>query len=49
MHCNDEQSDGEVPIVNAAGGSRYANIYVFDDVEEMAECCSECLTPNGFV
>ena len=30
-------------------GNLYANIYVFDDSEELTECCSCVITPDGLL
>ena len=44
--------DSLVRIVDSAGGvspanNRCANIYIFDDDQELQECCSCPLSPNG--
>src|ERR1017187_8145440 len=31
------------------GADLYANIYVFDDSEELTECCSCLVTPDGLL
>jgi hypothetical protein len=32
-----------------AGGNLYADIFVFDDSEELTECCSCLITPDGLL
>ena len=41
--------DGTLRIVNDgySGGKLYASIYVFDDSEELTQCCSCAITPDG--
>jgi hypothetical protein len=34
---------------SAQGADLYANIYVFDDSEELTECCSCLVTPDGLL
>src|ERR1035438_10740006 len=43
--------DATVRIVNdgGSGGNLYADIYVFDDSEELTECCSCPITPDGLL
>jgi hypothetical protein len=43
--------DETVRIINggATGGNLYADIYVFDDSEELQECCSCQVTPDGLL
>jgi len=44
--------DATVRAVNDgdfAGGNLYASIYVFDDSEELTECCSCLITPDGLL
>ncbi len=43
--------DETVRIINggAAGNNLYADIYVFDDSEELTECCSCLVTPDGLL
>ena len=43
--------DGVLRIVNDGntGGWLYSNIYVFDNTEEMLECCSCGVSPNGLL
>ena len=43
--------DATVRIVNDgnSGANQYANIYVFDDSEELTECCSCVVTPDGLL
>jgi hypothetical protein len=33
----------------AVGGTLYANIFVFDDSEELTQCCSCVVTPDGLL
>lgn len=44
-------SDGTVRITNVgtSGGSLCADIYVFDPYQELAECCSCKITPDGLL
>jgi len=41
--------DGTVRLTNpgSAGGNTCANVYVFDQFQEMSECCSCSITPDG--
>jgi len=43
--------DGTVRIINDGdtGGSLYAAFYVFDDSEELTECCACVVTPDGLL
>jgi hypothetical protein len=43
--------DETVRIINggATGNNLYADIYVFDDSEELTECCSCQVTPDGLL
>jgi hypothetical protein len=43
--------DETVRIINggATGSNLYADIYVFDDSEELTECCSCLITPDGLL
>jgi len=44
--------DQTVRIINGGAGgglNLYANIYVFDDSEELQECCSCLVTPDGLL
>jgi len=47
--------DATIRIMNTGGslfapdGNLYANIYVFDDSEELQECCSCLVTPDGLL
>jgi len=43
--------DGTVRIINpgTSGGNLCADIYVFDTNEEMSECCSCVVTPDGLL
>jgi hypothetical protein len=43
--------DATVRIINdgSTGDDLYANIYVFDDSEELLECCSCVVTPDGLL
>jgi hypothetical protein len=43
--------DETIRIINggATGNNLYANIYVFDDSEELTECCSCLVTPDGLL
>src|SRR5271166_4841891 len=43
--------DATVRIINdgATGSDVYADIYVFDDSEELTECCSCLITPDGLL
>jgi hypothetical protein len=46
--------DATVRIINdgssfLGNGNLYANIYVFDDSEELTECCSCVVTPDGLL
>jgi hypothetical protein len=43
--------DETVRIINggAEGANLYANFYVFDDSEELTECCSCLVTPDGLL
>jgi len=43
--------DGTVRVINDGdtGGSLYAAIYVFDDSEELTECCACVVTPDGLL
>jgi hypothetical protein len=43
--------DASVRIINDGntGFNLYANIYVFDDSEELQECCSCAITPDGIL
>src|ERR1039457_3754809 len=43
--------DETVRIINggATGNNLYADIYVFDDSEELTECCSCLITPDGLL
>ena len=44
-------SDGAVRITNVgtSGGNLCADIYVFDPYQELAECCSCKITPDGLL
>ena len=45
-------NDGEASTAQTEGvpnGSLYASIYVFDDTQEMLECCSCFVTANGLL
>jgi hypothetical protein len=43
--------DATVRAINdgSSGGNLYASIYVFDDSEELTECCSCVITPDGLL
>lgn len=43
--------DATVRFINDGdtGGTLYADIYVFDDSQELTECCSCPITPNGLL
>jgi hypothetical protein len=43
--------DETVRIINDGdtGGNLWANFYVFDDSEELSECCSCVITPDGLL
>ena len=43
--------DATVRAINdgSNGGNLYASIYVFDDSEELTECCSCVITPDGLL
>jgi hypothetical protein len=43
--------DATVRIINdgVTGANLYADIYVFDDSEELTECCSCIVTPDGLL
>ncbi len=44
--------DATLRIINdgsGVSGNLYANIYVFDDSEELTECCSCVVTPDGLL
>jgi hypothetical protein len=43
--------DGTVRIINDGdtGGNLYAAIYVFDDSQELQECCACQITPDGLL
>ena len=43
--------DGTLRIINDGntGGNLFASIYVFDDSEELTECCSCVVTPDGLL
>jgi len=43
--------DATVRAINDGGngGNLYASIYVFDDSEELTECCSCVITPDGLL
>ena len=42
---------GTIQVINpgASGGNLYADIYVFDSREELKECCSCKVTPDGLL
>ncbi len=48
-------NDGSAALITgpqgptAQGADLYANIYVFDDSEELTECCSCLVTPDGLL
>jgi len=41
--------DETVHIINPTGGTRCANIYVFDAIQNLQECCSCPITHNGLL
>ena len=47
-HWNDENGDAEFFFINPTSLPLCANVYIFDDSEELQECCSEFISPNGF-
>ena len=50
-HANVSAPDGTVRITNAgtSGGDVCADIYVFDPNQELSECCSCLITPDGLL
>jgi hypothetical protein len=48
-NSHDGGPDATVPVVNDGdtGANLWASFYVFDDSQEMQECCSCLVTPDG--